>query len=106
MTTAPAGHSTGYHESPWHLRRQLRAASAEWESRIGDGDALDPAAMMAASYAYVLAALLGWVGREHGPDAEHAAACMVDDVLTNGDCDDLNGDLRRGEAGHAPDGQA
>lgn len=45
------------------------------------------------NYAYNLAALLGWIGREFGDDAKWRAALVMDDSLMNGDGDGLNDDL-------------
>ena len=86
--------ATDYHDSPMHLRADLLAQHKAFSNRAGSGVSLDLHALTASNYAYTLAALLGWIGREHGTDAEHRAACMVDDLLTNGDSNDLNADVR------------
>ncbi|MBG0828522.1 hypothetical protein HS041_12160 [Planomonospora sp. ID67723] len=49
--------------------------------------------LLLGTYAYNLAGLLGWIGREFGEDAKHRAAWVMDDSLMNGDDRDLNGDI-------------
>ncbi len=85
-----------YHETITDLRRDLVAASLEFdrlatENRAAEGPAY-LASLIASSGQYVIAALLGHLEREW-PDGARDAAAIVDCLLTNGDFDDLNGDV-------------
>jgi len=58
---------------------------------------LRSAAMHASGYGWSIAALLGWLKKEHGEAAMWSAAAIVQDMLTNGDsgwCDDLPEDIQ------------
>lgn len=50
-------------------------------------------ALGAYSYSYVLAAILKDAENEFGKDVAHRLACRADDMLANGDDDNLNGDI-------------
>lgn len=52
----------------------------------------DMACMMAASYAYTLAAVLRLAG-DLGPEVARKLATAADDILVNGDFEDLNADV-------------
>jgi hypothetical protein len=79
------------------IRRQLVTASVSWQKRsIRDDGNLDPAACMAANYAYTLAAALKLVQDHHGTDAAEQLAREVDEILTDGDFDDINADVTPG----------
>jgi hypothetical protein len=103
--TPPFDSATNYHESVDHLRRDLMKGNAHWEkvaeqySRISEDKARVPseaaafaAASMAASYAYTLAAILGYA-RKYGEHVAHDLAFEADEILTNGDFDGLNKDV-------------
>jgi hypothetical protein len=83
------------------LRRELVAQSADHlsvsDDYKGGRTVTDLAAhrgsLMAGTYAYVLAAVLGRVAKEFGPQAGVEYAEMVDFMLINGDDDDLNADV-------------
>lgn len=49
--------------------------------------------LMAYSYAYTLAAVIRYAGQHFGDEVAHGLACVADDLLTNGDDDNLNGDI-------------
>lgn len=99
------------------LRRHLVQASQHWDRvrqpysaqhmdnfQARQADPLAPklprvvidasaAAMMASSYAYTLAAILGEAGKRLGPKAGGELAFIADDLLTNGDFDGMNADV-------------
>lgn len=95
---------TNYHESVDHLRRDLMLGYTHWDKvtkeyggtagqvRSSAEYAAFAASMMAASYGYTLAAVLGHA-RTLGPDVAHELASLADDLLTNGDFDGLNADV-------------
>jgi hypothetical protein len=98
------------------VRADLMKGAIHWNEVVAAYDpikstgpaevAAGAAASMAHNYAYVLAALLGQMADtdvdEGGRWTAADAAGFVDDLLTNGDCDDLNGDIVIAEQ---PDGQ-
>lgn len=45
------------------------------------------------SYAYTLAAIIRYAGRRFGDEVARELACVADDLLMNGDDDNLNGDI-------------
>lgn len=101
-----AGTSTIYHDSVAALRRELMADAEQWH-KAGDAyfrqrkdDAKAAGAYapsrMAGVYAYALAAVLGVAERELGPQTARRLADVADDILENGDDDDLNADVRPG----------
>lgn len=51
------------------------------------------AALAASSYAYNLAAAIQWVAKNVNEDAADELAIWLDSSLTNGDFDEMNGDL-------------
>jgi hypothetical protein len=51
---------------------------------------------MAYGYSYALAAILGVAEREFGPEVARRLAAGADQILTNGDFDDLNADVMPG----------
>lgn len=97
--------ATGYHESVDHLRRDLMRAYEQYVKAVqehrpqtlADTTPMQATAYMsslaAQSYSYTLAAVLGYAAREFGPEVAHALACVADDVMENGDDNDLNGDV-------------
>jgi hypothetical protein len=109
--------ATPYSGTVADLRRQLVQAAIHWdrvqqpysaqhmdnfEARQSDPEApklprvvLDAsaAAMMASSYAYTLAAIIGDAGKRFGPKAAQRLAFIADDLLTNGDFDGMNADV-------------
>lgn len=85
-TTEPA---TNYHATVDDLRRSLVASSVAWDGMSGD----HPAAVMATVYSYTLAAVLKVAQREFGEEAARTLAFEADELLTNGDSDDLNADV-------------
>lgn len=106
------GTPTIYHHSVAGFRRQLaqaaqayRKASEEYfaglqgKKRAEVTDTERDAYMgtlMAYGYCYTLAAVLGVAERELGPQSARRLATIADDILTNGDFDDLNADVGPG----------
>lgn len=104
------GTATNYHESIDHLRRDLMKGNAHWEKvakdygSTPDDQVRSPAevaafagSLMAASYSYTLAAILGYA-RKYGEHVAHDLAFEADEILTNGDFEDMNADVKPGEA--------
>jgi len=60
------------------------------------------AALMAANYAYTLAALLGVAHREFGSEVSGRLADLADGILTNGDDSGRNADVMPGGSPCAP----
>ena len=103
--------ATNYHQTIEMLRRDLMLASRVWQSQVdqfqADGTLMDDmsndqkiafaASSMAASYSYTLAAALG-IAEKIAPEefAQHLAF-EVDEILTNGDFEDHNSDIRPDE---------
>jgi hypothetical protein len=93
-------------ESVDALRRHLAAESVAWQEVADknydrahrekatnkDKDAY-VGSLMAASYPYALAALLGVVGREYGEGPARFLGVMTASILTDGDFDNLNADV-------------
>jgi hypothetical protein len=111
-TAGSSDTSTWYHASLTDFRRQLVTAAEHWgkqkEEYFRQVHA-QPAAetprvtldayagtMMAGSYAYTLAAVLGLAEREFGPQIARRLASAADDILENGDDEDMNADVRPG----------
>lgn len=73
---------------------------AVWDMPRGERprDAIDAHAgsLMAGSYAYTLAAILGYAERELGAETARRLADLADCILTNGDDDNLNADVKPG----------
>jgi hypothetical protein len=106
--------STAYHESAAALRRAFMADSQAWGrirdrwSPLGENPDTSPeaagravrdahiAALAAGQYAYLLAALLGFAERVLGPQIARELASLADNLLENGDDQDLNADVRPG----------
>jgi hypothetical protein len=92
-----------YAENLTEFRRELvrashvyLAAAEQFLPQIGSGEVAvhaHRANVMAASYAYALAAALQLVAQIHGPDAADEIGSAVEDMLTNGDDTDLNSDV-------------
>lgn len=79
------------------LRRQLLTTSLAWQRRATrDDGAPDPGACMAANYSYTLAAALKLVQDHHGIEAAAHLAREVEEILTDGDFDDINADVTPG----------
>lgn len=109
-TAGSSDTSTWYHSSLTEFRRQLMAAAESWgkqkEGYFEQVHAQPPAetsrvtldayagTMMAGSYAYTLAAVLGLAEREFGPQIARRLASAADDILENGDFDDMNADVK------------
>ena len=99
------GTATNYHESVDDLRRDLMKGVAFWE-KVTD-EYKDPAdkvqarllsaALMAGGYGYTLAAVLGYA-RKYGEHVAHDLASEADEILTNGDFEDMNADVKPGDA--------
>lgn len=51
------------------------------------------ASIAASTYAYVLAAVIAEIGRDFGQERADEYARLIEDQVTNGDFDNLNGDL-------------
>jgi hypothetical protein len=93
VTSEPFSSATNYHDSIDHLRRDLMKAQAYWERVVKEYDsagrpqsaaeaAAFMAAMMAGSYAYTLAAILGHA-RKHGEDVARDLSPNPDVNLRN-----------------------
>jgi hypothetical protein len=105
--TDPGGSVTCEHETVDDLRREYLAESATWQDaadrhrKAGHADRATEAekdaytgSLMAANYASALAAVLGVAGRELGQPAARRLAWVAYIVVTDGDCDGYNADLR------------
>jgi hypothetical protein len=102
----PASTATNYHESVDHLRRDLMKGVALWE-KVAD-EYKEPAdkvqartlsaALMAVGYGYTLAAIIGYA-RKYGEHVAHDLAFEADEILTNGDFEDMNKDVAEIPAG-------
>jgi hypothetical protein len=105
MTVEKNEQGTNYHDSVDHLRRDLMKAVTHWSKTAEDrfenahraGASTDEAvaymaSLMAGSYAYTLAAILGYA-RKYGEHVAHDLAFEADEILTNGDFDGLNKDV-------------
>lgn len=101
--------STWNHHSVTEFRQQLVRAAEAWNKQkeeyfrqVHQPAAETPRAvldayagtMMAGSYAYTLAAILGQAEREFGPQIARRLASAADEILTDGDFDDMNADVR------------
>lgn len=110
MTTAEP--ATNYHTTVDDFRRTLVSSSAAWEkmstehndrimrARTEGGPEVPGvvsdaymASLMAMSYSYTLAAVLKVAERELGVEAARMLAFEADEILTNGDFDNLNADV-------------
>jgi hypothetical protein len=88
-------------DSLTRLRRELVTQSTDHiaaadEHRHGHtitGLAAHRGSLMAGTYAYALAAVLGQLAKDFGPQAGEEYAEMVDFMLINGDDDDMNADV-------------
>ncbi len=101
---------TLYHDSVDHLRRDLMTSYDQYEKAVqeyrpqslaGSGPAQATAYMSslaAKGYAYTLAAVLGYAGRKFGTDVAHELACIADDIMNNGDDENINADVMPAEA--------
>ena len=91
--------ATAYHDTITDLRRELLEDVAVQrrirEKHRANRDDAYLAALLAANYAYTLAAVLHFAERELSQEAARRLAFVADEVLTNGECGsmDLNGDL-------------
>jgi hypothetical protein len=110
-TAGSADTSTWNYHSVTEFRQQLVRAAEAWNKKKEEyfrqvqqpaaetpRAALDAYAgtMMAGSYAYTLAAILGQAEREFGPQIARRLASAADEILTDGDFDDMNADVRQG----------
>jgi hypothetical protein len=97
---------TGSEETPYHdsvdgLRRELVATSERFRQdaaafmppSLAAAEPMHNAAyigsLMAGTYSYTLAAVLGYARREFGEDVAHELACVADNLLMNGDDADV-----------------
>jgi hypothetical protein len=109
--TDPGGSVTCEHETVDDLRREYLAESATWREAAKDhrkcasaptaapiASAAYTGSLMAANYASALAAVLGVAGRELGEPAARRLAWVAYIVITDGDCDGHNADLRETSA--------
>jgi hypothetical protein len=109
--TGTADTSTMYHRSLDEFRRGLMAAAVHHHGVADEyGTAFDrprgervrseldahAGSLMAGSYSYVLAAVLKVAEQELGPQSARMLASVADDILANGDDDDLNADVKPG----------
>ena len=83
------------------FRRDLVEQSAVFRSQIAFERADYIPTLMAANYAYALAAVLGIAERDLGHEAAALLALKADDILTNGDAADVNADVAAAEAPRA-----
>jgi hypothetical protein len=72
------------------IRRRTGGSSEDIPTAVWDAHA---GLLMAGSYAYTLAAVLGVAEREFGPQTARGLASVAGDILANGDFDDLNADV-------------
>lgn len=97
----PFDPATNYHESTDHFRRDLIAGQAMWHQMMdASQDKRDDAhkdafmaSLMAGSYSYTLAAILGHAARQYGERVARDLAFEADELLTNGDFDAMNADI-------------
>jgi hypothetical protein len=100
-----ADQPTNYHESVEDFRCDLMKGVSHWNevaterfdnARRAGADTDEAiaymASLMAGSYAYTLAAVIGYA-RKYGEDVAHDLAFLADEILTNGDFDGLNTDV-------------
>jgi hypothetical protein len=98
--------ATNYHESVDDLRRSIMNGVALWQ-KVAD-EYKEPAdkvqaktlsaALMAGGYGYTLAAIIGYA-RKYGEHVAHDLAFEADEILTNGDFEDMNKDVAEIPAG-------
>lgn len=108
-TAGSADTSTWYHDSLDEFRRGLMSAAVHHHNVADEyGQAFDKpreersraemdahaGSLMAGSYAYTLAAILGQAAREFGPQIARRLASAADDILANGDDEDMNADVK------------
>lgn len=106
----PFDPSTNYHTSVDHFRRDLIAGQAMWHQMTdAHQDKRDDAhrdafmaSLMAGSYSYTLAAILGHAARHHGERVARDLAFEADELLTNGDFEAMNADVIVALAEDAP----
>jgi hypothetical protein len=60
---------------------------------------------MASGYAYTLAAVLAHAARKFGPDVAHGLGGLADDILMNGDDDNINADVMPAPAAASAEGE-
>jgi hypothetical protein len=102
--TEPPGSRVGYdYETVSDLRRGLTGSAGMWQetaSRYQGSDSPEAARdahvgnLMAASYSYTLAAVLGVAAKEYGEAIARRLAWIAASVMIDGDDNDLNADLR------------
>jgi hypothetical protein len=106
--------ATAYHETVDDLRRELAGEAMTFRKQMKphqaavfaarekheDVPAAERAAyigcLMAANYAYTLAAVLAVAG-DFGQEVRERLACVADDILTNGDDHERNADVMPAE---------
>lgn len=93
-----------YHDSVDHLRGDLMKAYTHWGAVSadylkqgapqagGDQAAAYGAALMASAYSYTLAAVLK-SARRYGDSIAEDLAALADELLVNGDSDNVNADV-------------
>jgi hypothetical protein len=109
--TEEPGGATPWHETVDDFRRELMESHADWregarrysacaraEGAKPVASAAHTASLMAASYSYALAAVLAVARREFGEHVVKRLAFKAADIITDGDDDDLNADVKPAEA--------
>src|SRR5215469_994656 len=109
VVAGTSGPATAYHETVTDFRRVLAERAENWKRASERYFGLlhaqppgeTPSAVRAAyagtlgayGYSYALAAILGVAEREFGPEVAKRLAFDADEILTNGDFDELNADV-------------
>lgn len=104
--TEPPGGATPWHETTGEFRRELMESHGDWragadryracaraENAAPIASAAHTACLMAASYGYALAAVLGAAERELGAAAAKRLTYIAATVITDGDDGGLNADV-------------
>lgn len=105
MNATEPGDRLGYeYETVSDLRRGLAASAVTWQGtadRHHEGRTAAAAAgdayvgnLMAATYSYALAAVLGVAAREYGEAVAKRLAWIAASLMIDGDSDDLNADVK------------
>lgn len=97
---------TLYHDSVDDLRRELMTSHVHYAKEVdryrpkalAGSDPMQVTAYMsslsAGSYCYTLAAILGHAADKFGQEVADELGRLADDILTNGDDDNINADVR------------
>lgn len=86
---------TIYSGSVTEFRASLVQGATHWHDH--GAEAPRSAGLMASGFGYALAAVLGVAEREFGHITAARLAQVADDILMNGDSDDLNADVTPAE---------